>query len=205
MSWDWTGVAKNVGAMGLEFIGNTLLGPTGGQLGGQLAKSLGLKDDATPDEVAQALSTASPEQIVELKRIEADLAKAKLQHDQEMSRIVSGETTTALTTVNTTMQEETKQGHPWSGAWRPFWGFASAVAFFVAVVGIFILAWKAIKTGDEKLLGMIPTLVGQLGMLFAVPGAILGVASWHRGQMQRIQAGETKPSLLGALGNMVKR
>lgn len=205
MSWDWTGVAKSVGAMGLEFIGNTLLGPTGGQLGGKLAKSLGLKEDASPAEVEQAIQSASPEQLVELKKIEASMAEAKLKHEQEMSRIVSGETTETIGAVNTTMQAEAAQGHPWSGAWRPFWGFVSAIAFFVAVAGIFILTWKAIKESDATILKMIPDLVAQLAMLFAIPGAILGVASWHRGQKQRIEAGETKPTILGTINSLVKR
>lgn len=203
MSWDWKKTAKSLGAMGLEFIGGAVLGPAGGQVGGKLASVLGLKDDASPEEVEQALQSATPDQMIRLREIDAQLKKAQMAHAEEMSRIVSDETTGVIRTVNTTMQAEAAIGHPWSGAWRPFWGFVSAIAFFVAVIGIFVMAGWAIKQGDEKLLAQIPTMILYLGGLFSIPGAILGVASWHRGQKQRIEAGETKATVLGTVNNFL--
>jgi len=203
---DWQGLAKGVGAFGLEFLGNTILGPTGAQLGGKLAEAIGLKDGATAtqEEVEQALRDAPPEVIVEIKKLDADLKKRQLEHVETMQGLISGETTQTLESVNQTMRKEAEQGHPWAGAWRPFWGFVSAGAFGVAILGLFILAAIGVAKGNEALLKHIPDFTAQLAILFGIPGAILGVASWHRGQMQRIQAGETKPSILGTVQTIFK-
>lgn len=115
----------------------------------------------------------------------------KLQEAVLNFRVVElQEETKRLQTVNATMQAETKIGDPWSAKWRPFWGFTSAVAFVLAIIGIIVLAAYAISTGKSDLLKEIPSLIFQLAALFSIPGAILGVASWHRGQMQRITAGK---------------
>ncbi|MFT6915619.1 MAG: hypothetical protein ACJAWL_001929 [Motiliproteus sp.] len=90
------------------------------------------------------------------------------------------------------MRVEATSENWWSSAWRPFWGFVSATAFGIISIAITvffaILAYKdpseAIKT--------LPTFITSLAALFAIPGAILGVSAWHRGQAQRIRAGEVK-------------
>lgn len=194
---DWTSVAKTAGNLGLKILGGALGGPAGAAIGSQVAGALGLSSDAPPDQVQQALATASPETLVQLKQIESDIVRANLDAGVKHHEIDGG----TILSVNETMRAETATGHPWSGAWRPFWGFCSAVAFFVAVFGILLLAAYAIKSRDEKLLTTVPDLITALAMLFSVPGAILGVASWHRGQMQRSQAGEQKqPLFAGLLG-----
>jgi Holin of 3TMs, for gene-transfer release len=192
---DWSNVAKTAGNLGLKILGGTLLGPAGAAMGGQVAKALGLSADASADQVQQALATASPDSLVKLKQIEADITAANLEAGVKHHEIDAG----TIDSVNETMQEETRQGHPWSGAWRPFWGFCSAVAFFIAVAGILFLIGYAIYKKDSVLLTTAPALITALAALFSVPGAILGVASWHRGQMQRIEAGEVKQPLFGGL------
>jgi hypothetical protein len=197
---DWKDVAKTAGSLGLKILGGALGGPAGSAIGSQVARSLGLSADAPPDQVQVALAAASPATLVELKQIEADITRANLEAGVSHHQIDAG----TILSVNETMRVETAQGHPWAGAWRPFWGFCSAVAFFVAVLGILFLAAYAIKTRDEKLLTTVPDLITALAMLFSVPGAILGVASWHRGQKQRIEAGEEKtPLFTGLLGRKV--
>jgi len=197
---DWKELGKSLGTMGLKFIGGTLGGPTGAALGGTLARTLGLSESATPEEINQAVMNAGPETMVQLKTIESELEQAHLAAGVKHHEIDAG----TILAVNETMQVEAQQGHPWSGAWRPFWGFISAVAFAIAVLGIFFLAGWCIKKGDANLLKEIPELIMWLVALFGIPGSILGVASWHRGQMQRIQAGEVKTGLLGGLSRVIK-
>ncbi|MES9901134.1 MAG: 3TM-type holin [Sedimenticola sp.] len=140
--------------------------------------------------VASVLGTANP--VEARRRLEAN-PEIALQLKEALYNFqiqIEREKTKRLQSVNHTMQAETQAKHWWSSAWRPLWGALSAVTFFVAVIGILIIAYIAIKDKDPNAIAMIPMLVMQLTLLFGVPGAILGVASWHRGKEKRIQAGE---------------
>jgi hypothetical protein len=197
MSKTWDKVKKGLGAIA-PLLGTALGGPGGAAIGTLVGEVLGT--DEQPDNIAKALENVTPDQRARLIEIQeqnrADLQKLTLQ------KVISDNQLHADTIkdVNATMRTEAQQGHEWSGAWRPVWGFVSAGAFGVSVAGIFILAGIAIGNDNTELLGKIPTLISQLTFLFSIPGAILGVASWHRGQKQRIEAGETKgPGLMSTL------
>ena len=71
-----------------------------------------------------------------------------------------------------------------------FWGFASALAFVGLVIMVGFLAHAAIMKGNQNAMTMIPQIISAATMLFGIPAAILGVASWHRGKEKRIIAGE---------------
>ena len=87
--------------------------------------------------------------------------------------------------VNITMQAEAKSEHWPQWSWRPFWGFASALAFLFVAGLCCVLAYQAILGGRPTAIAMIPQLVGAFATLFAIPGAILGVTAWHRGKEKR--------------------
>lgn len=112
------------------------------------------------------------------------LREALLSHKAAMAQ----QETERLRAVNQTMQAEAQAKHWWSSAWRPLWGAVSALAFLVAVAGIMVLAWRAVTLGDQNAMQMVPGLIAQLAILFGIPGAILGVASWHRGMEKRGRA-----------------
>ena len=99
---------------------------------------------------------------------------------------------TAIESVNKTMREEGKSDKWWTSAWRPYWGFISGTAFLFVCVLVCILAYKAVLGGKPDAMAAIPQLIGAFAALFAIPGAILGVTAWHRGQLQRVRAGEKK-------------
>jgi hypothetical protein len=123
--------------------------------------------------------------------IQADPALAARLRERLMDLQIEmeRERTKRIERVNETMQAETQAKHWWSSAWRPFWGFCSALAF-LAVAGLCCwLAYQAILEGKPEALAMIPQLITAFAALFAIPGAILGVASWHRGVEKRIRAG----------------
>ncbi len=72
--------------------------------------------------------------------------------------------------VNQTMQDESKSEHWMQWAWRPFVGFIFGITFF----GVYFLLPLFGKTAPE-----IP------GNAWLMIGAVLGVASWHRGAEKR--------------------
>lgn len=183
---NWSDLKETIGGAA-PLVGTLLGGPAGGVVGGLVAKALGV--EASPGAVAQALQ-ADPEAALKLRTLE-------LTHEAEMERLLVQQAgnelaaeTARIESVNATMRAEAASDKWWVSAWRPFWGFTSAVAFFVAVVFIFVLAWQAIWNRDAEVWNAIPELVSALSMLFAIPGAILGIASWHRGRERRIRAGE---------------
>jgi hypothetical protein len=197
----WDKVRGPLGSIA-PLLGTVIGGPGGAAVGSLVANVLKVKDE--PESIAKALESVTPNQRAELIKLQEDnrheLAKLTLQ------KAVSDNERDAKTIseVNQSIRVEAQQPDTWAGKWRPFWGFTSAIAFFVAVTGLIFLAGYAIKTRQLELLGHIPTLTFQLAALFAIPGAILGVASWHRGKKQRIEAGETaKPTFVDALVSRV--
>lgn len=109
-------------------------------------------------------------------------------HEYRLAQLKSE--TSRVREVNATMRAESKSEDPWSRRWRPFWGFVSALAFGLvafAIAGVLvIMAWQ----DTASFIAQLPAIVSSMAALFGIPAAILGVASWHRGKMQRIQAGE---------------
>ena len=76
----------------------------------------------------------------------------------------------AIQAVNTTMQVEAKSEHWAQWLWRPFNGFIFGITFF----GIyFVLPLMKIPS---------PVVPSEAWLMI---GAILGVASWHRGAKKR--------------------
>jgi len=193
----WDKVKEGLGKIA-PVLGTALGGPAGGMVGGWIGDALGT--DGNPDNIAAALVNATPEQKMRLMELQEN-NRAELQRLSLQAAIAEAEAEAkTIESVNASIRTETSQGHPWAGAWRPFWGFVSAIAFVVAVIGIFVLIGYSISKGKTELFADIPGIIGQLAFLFGIPGAILGVASWHRGVKQRIEAGELDQSpILGAL------
>lgn len=185
---DWGDVAqtvKKVAGVAAPLLGTVLAGPMGGAAGKLLASVFGC--DATPDQVAAAVAT-DPQAALKLKEIESnnalELQKAVLV--AETNALV--EDTKRILSVNETMRGEAAAEHWPTWAWRPFWGFVSGGAFLVVCVLVCTLAYQAVLGGKPEAINMIPQLVFAFVGLFGIPAAILGVASWHRGMMQRQQA-----------------
>lgn len=201
MKWDT--VKKGISQFA-PLLGMALGGPAGGAIGKLVGNVLGTDDN--PDNIAAALEGVDDQTKARLIELQENnkYELEKLAILKETQEIKSG--SQDVENVNKSMQAEAAQGHQWSGAWRPVWGFVSAAAFGVSVIGIFILIGIAIATKNTAMLKDIPGIIQQLVFLFGIPGAILGVASWHRGVKQRIESGQQdKPSLMGALISRVSK
>jgi len=72
-------LARKATSLGLPSLGKALGGPLGEAAGTMLARTLGLPSTASTEDVLTAI--ASPEAMVALRQIEADLAKARLDAD----------------------------------------------------------------------------------------------------------------------------
>jgi hypothetical protein len=165
-----------------------------------LSSVYGTKNE--PDAVLKAIQ-ADPEAAVTLMKIQSDNAVElkRIYLAAETRRIE--EETKQQQAVNATMIAEGKSSDWWTSGWRPFWGFISGTAFFVVVCAICYFVVLAIKTKDSNLLMVLPQVVMAIAALFSIPGAILGVSAWHRGKMQRIQAGELPGK--GIITNVIEK
>ncbi len=162
---EWKDLASSIGKFA-PLIGTVIGGPAGAAVGALVSASLGTSND--PSAVQQAL-VSNPEVAVKLAQLEADqrVHLQTLAVTAEQNRLVAE--TSQLGAVNTTMQAEAVAEHWPTYSWRPFIGFVfGSMAFGV----YFVLPLVHIS---------IPTIPAETWMAF---GAILGVASWHRGKMQ---------------------
>lgn len=199
-AWDTLkGLVSNVAPV----LGNAIAPGFGGIATALISSALGVENE--PEAMVAAIEGASPETIARLQEVESN-NKAELEQLKIQREIKQIETDgKAIEAVNTTIQVETKSEDKWTRRWRPFWGYISAAAFFISVLGILVLIAYAIGTKQISLIGEIPGIITALFTLFTIPGAILGVSAWHRGVKQRVEAGEQRPSGVSLTSAIIKR
>ncbi len=184
-------------ALGLARFVPGLVRWVGGERAGEVAeKVVDVARTVTGHEDPQAAAQAierDPELQIRLQQAMAPVLIA--QYEAETRRLES---------VNETMRAESRSEHWPQYSWRPFWGFASGLAFFIVTVFVCALGWMAISGRMPEALVTLPMLIANFATLFAIPGAILGVSAWHRGKQQRIAAGEsTTPGIVSALAQRI--
>lgn len=81
--FDWKGLVKNVAPM----IGTALGGPLAGAATKFLAEAWLGKPDATEQDVAEAIAVASPEKLVELRRLDQDFKVKMRELDIDVYRL----------------------------------------------------------------------------------------------------------------------
>jgi hypothetical protein len=186
----WAAVAKLVGAAA-PLLGSLLGGPLGMAAGTILASVLGV--EASPQAVIEALGAREDREAL-LKRIEADYQK-------ELIRLRLEAETAALREVNVTMRAELVSGEWFQKAWRPLWGFVSAVGWAGIVAAT---VWSILTAADAAILTALGQLLGAMTVVFAVPGAIVGVAAWGRsGEKIALATGEAPQSISGAIAERI--
>lgn len=176
---DWKSLGKALVDLGLPSLGGALGGPAGVAIGKVLANKVTGNANATPDEVLAVFDKDRATAMNEARKLE-------LVHEQTLFRLAADAETKLVESVNATMRSEAASEKWPQYSWRPFWGFASAVAFFACVIYVLILMHMAIIGKQMEALRVIPDLVTSMTMLFGIPGAILGVASWWRGKQKTV-------------------
>lgn len=188
---DWTNLAKTLAGAGLTTLSTALLGPAGPTVAGMVSGWLGLTSDDPQAPEKAAMAIADPNVLAQLRQHEMDcqLELSKLTLAAETARITADGA--QVDAVNATMRAEAASEHWAQWLWRPVWGFVSAAAFLVVCILVCRIGWQAVVGKDMTAINMIPQLVGAFSWLFAIPGSILGVAAWKRGEekIERIRQG----------------
>lgn len=82
--WD---AAKGIVGTVAPTVATALLGPLGGMAVKEIGKALGLPDTASSEDVATAITNATPEQLVQLKSLENDFKIKMKELDVDLVRI----------------------------------------------------------------------------------------------------------------------
>lgn len=198
----WKDVGSKV-AQYAPLLGGLLGGAPGTAVGGLVAAAFGT--EAEPDKVLEAINS-DPNAALKLREIETT-HKTELErlHVQAEANRLSADTA-RIEAVNATMRGEAQAKQWWVSGWRPYWGYMSATVFGVAVIYFCRAMFRIIDEGKFDILMTLPAIIGAFVGLFAIPGAICGVTSWHRGKMQRVKAGEQPgKGLITALAERISK
>jgi len=83
MDFDWKSVVKTVAPM----LGTALGGPLGGLAARTIAGAVLGDENATEEQIAEAIASASPEQLLALKKADQDFALRMKELDVDIKRI----------------------------------------------------------------------------------------------------------------------
>jgi hypothetical protein len=192
---DWKDVAKSIAGYAPLLSGVLAATGVGAPIAAAISAAGALVSGAlgvpnTPDDVAQALIT-NPDAAVKIKQIEADHGEHLAQIAAQREATEFNAQTSALQTVNATMQVEDKTR---VFSWRDFWGYVSGGAFAFVVLIVGYLVGTAVYYNRPEQLGAIPAIVGAFSVLFGISATVLGVQSsiqtHHEGMAARIAAGQ---------------
>lgn len=142
----------------LPTVATALGGPLAGVAVNFIADKLGL-EEKTVDAVKAAISGATPEQLVSMKQIDADLAKYFAGLDIRLEEIASADRVSAR-------DREAKTGDSWTPRLLAFF----ITSGFFGVLGYLLVCGKP-QTGGDALLVML----GSLGTAWA------GVTNYYYG------------------------
>lgn len=186
---DWKALGTKV-ADAAPILGTLLGGPQGAIVGSWIAKKFGT--DNNPESILETLNKDA-EWAFKLKQLEADQELQILTLQQQITLEEIKSHVTSLQAVNQTMQAESMSEDPWQRRWRPFIGFVFGGAFAVVTAWVCYLMYLALFERNHDAMRSIPDLVDTFTMLFAIPGAILGVSAWGRNQLKLKRGTTTYP------------
>jgi len=130
-------------------VAPTIATALGGPLAGIAVKTLSNvllgHENGSEDDVKAAMSSASPDQLVALKKIDADFKAHMKELDIDLERIAAGDRDSARQ-----MQRETKDWTPKALAFIITFGFFGAL--------VYILVFGIPQTGTEVILMMLGSL-----------------------------------------------
>ena len=186
---DWKALGEQIAKIGLPLLGAALPVPGGAALGAALASTLNVQS-GKPEDILAAL-TGNADALQKAKEFEATHQEKMLQltadYEVEMRKADSAD----IGSVNATMQSESANSDKeswYQKAWRPFNGFVIGAGSFVATVFTCYLFYLGLINKDAGAINAVPQLATSIALILGVPGAAVGIAAWHRGRKQVVEA-----------------
>ena len=181
---DWKALGSKLAEFGLPLLGAALPVPGGAAIGAALAAALGAK---TPEEVMEKLQSSDEAKLI-AQQFQSQHEERILTLLLDAEKAERSADTAELSAVNETIREELRNSanETWyQKAWRPANGFCVAIGSFVGVVFTCYLFYLGIIEKDLTAINAVPQLATALALILGIPGAAVGIASWHRGKQKR--------------------
>lgn len=160
---DWKAIGKQLANLGLPLLGGAVGGPAGAVAGKALAAALGLSSNATPEQTASALGNVNGEQLVAMRALETDLAKAQL----------TAESTRDAGQVEL-LKIDGEKGSFFQKGWRPASGWLCVFGLGYTFLLRPLLPWILIVCGMQNVSTLPPIdtmeLVVMLGGMLGLGG-----------------------------------
>ncbi len=191
MSWSDVG---NFLKGSLPVLGTALLGPAGGVIGGLVSSALGGDENGTPNDVMNKLKQ-DPSMLLNFKLRELETNKDVLIA-YEQAKVQQ------LKIVNETMRNESNSNDGFVRRWRPFYGYAVAISWFVQMTGFTIMfVYTSIKSPENlaNVVQQFAVLSGSLISLWGIALAVLGVSVHKRSLDKQTGIEKQAKGLLGKL------
>lgn len=170
-------------AAALPWIAKAIAGPLAG-VALDTIKSKFPQAGKTVDTVKDFLSGMTPEQLIEAKKVDADLQYKLAALGYDSLEKLEEFNVRGIEAVNKTMQTEAIAERWPQYGWRPAIGFAFAFNLVqVSLVASFCYI-AAIFFGKAEFLTRLPEFITAITTLNATALPILGVAAYFRGKMQ---------------------
>lgn len=177
----WGDVGRAVAGIA-PHLGAALGGPFGAIVGSAVGRSFGL-ESADPEKLVYAMNA---DQQAEMK-----LAELEAQYAAHVASLDAASHDNSINQVNETIRSEMKAEHWVQYSWRPFIGFTTGLSFLVVTIFCSYLGFEAIYTKSHESLNMVSDIIFSYSALFAVPGSVLGIASWN--SWNRGKSGDRSP------------
>jgi len=145
MDFDWKSIVKTVAPV----LGTAIGGPLGGLATRTIAGALLGDEDASEDQIAAAVQSASPDQLLALKKADQEFKLRMKELDIDIERIHQQDRDSART-------RETKTGDSWTPrilAFIVIFGFLSMVAYVIA---------KGLGVQNADSAALVGTLIGYV-------------------------------------------
>ena len=165
----WTDIGKKIASVGLPILGGALGGPAGAVIAKGVAGVLGL-DVNTPDELSAALQDISPEQLLALKKYEAENAK-------ELAGMAMNYDVAQLAGQIDLAKIDQQSGSKFRAGWRPAVGWICTAGLAYTFILRPLLPW-VVKVGSMMFdtTAVIPLLPAiDTGDLLVLLGGMLGL------------------------------
>lgn len=158
---NWKDIGKKLAAIGLPLLGGAVAGPGGALVGKGLAAVLDLTPDAPPEQVAERLANVSGEQLLAIRALEADLAKAQMAADGASDANQTG-----------LIKLDIEKGGVFQSGWRPGSGWVCLVGMAYAFILRPLLPWVLTVCGVT---GVPPLPAIDVMELMVLLGGMLGL------------------------------
>jgi len=189
-------------AMGIAKLVAPRLGRLfGGDKGEEIANkvtgiAMGMAGQQDPQALLNQLQ-GNPEMLAEMQSKMA-----------EHEATILAEETERLVAVNRTMQAEVASSDPYVRRWRPTYGYLTAFAWFIMMVGTTAtFLWAAIKTPEQApvIIAAVGTAMSQSSMLWGIALAVLGVSVHSRSKDKQVANGQTPGSAFATIAGLFKK